>query len=371
MIYYFPTINSHVVEKYYAIDIVDGKGIHYNSEWTFDQLVRHYGKPTTIKPEMPKGFVGGNLGLVLWLAMKEHGELPLKVREENGDIFITACVESVDKSDFNNVMAILGYDVENARPFRFAKDGKWYHLRSCEFGVETKCEAVANLDSQPYIITESDETITIRNTSPKKSDSFVGALSDYGFRFVWLNDVYIAIKDGFFIFLSDGAAAVAVDDNECVKFTKIKVNCPENLRNTSFKVTYGNRGQSKAPEKKFEYYVEGLIATGQQYGIVKKTSDKEIAMALLRHLWSDIFSFFAAKEISFYEKQGEFSVKTRKQSPDLVDMTKGGVSGWKRYFKYYAPESKKGLFQIFEHFRLSITEEEFKTYNDNDNKSAN
>lgn len=363
MIYYFPTTNSYVVEKYYAIDIVDGKGLHYNSEWTFDQLVRHYGKPTTIKPEMPKGFVGGNLGLVLWLAMKEHGELPLHVREEEGDIFITVCRE-IDKSDFNNVMAILGYDVENARPFRFSKDGKWYRLRSCEFGVETKCEAVENIDSQPYIITESDETITIRNTSPKRSDGFVGALSDYGFRWVWLNDLYVAVKDGFFIFLSDGAAAIAVDDNECVKLTKIKVNCPENLRNTSFNVTYVNDGQSKAEKKKFEYYVEGLIATGQQYGKVKKTSDKEIAMALLRYLWNDIFLFFEAKEISFYEIAGEFYVNTKKTMVGLVFINKGGSSTWKRYFKYYAPESKKGLFHIFENFRLSITHEEFKQYND-------
>jgi len=364
MVHYFPTTNCHVSEKYYAIDIVDGKGTHYNSEWTLEQLTRHYGKSTTVKPEKPKGFLGSNLGLVLLLAKKEHGELPITVREDKDDIFITATSELSGPSDFHNIMAILGYGVENARPFRFAKNNIWYHAKFVEFGKETKCCVVPEYHGETYDLTEDDKQVVITNKSPKRGESMFTCLLSNKFRVCALNGIWVALKDNFILFLGDGTASTLIDESEFVRFPKIVIKNPANLRHTRA-YRYENKTKTKALfAYNYEYQVDGFLVTGQQYEEAKNASDKEIALAILSYVWHDIFSFFVATEISFYETRGEFLVKTKRQTPDLVDITKGGVSGWKRYFKYYAPESKKHLFTIFENFGLLITAEEFKQYND-------
>jgi len=166
------------------------------------------------------------------------------------------------------------------------------------------------------------------------------------------------------IYLGSGTTDTLVDSSVFVSFPKIAIKNPERLCYTSVYKKYVNAPNTEDPNMLFEYYVDGLIVHGSAYEAAKNASDKEIALAILSYVWYDIFSFFAATEISFYKERGEFLVKTKKQTPDLVDITKGGVSNWKRYFKYYAPESKKHLFTIFENFGLLITAEEFKQYND-------
>lgn len=364
MIHYFPTTNVHIPEKYYAIDIVDGKGTHWNSEWTLEQLIQHYGKSTTIKPEKPKGFLGSNLGLVLLLAKKEHGELPITVREDKDDIFITATSELSDHTDFHNIMAILGYEVENARPFRFAKNNIWYHAKFEEFGKETKCCVVPEYHGETYDLTEDDKQVVITNKSPKRGESMFTCLLSNKFRIFALNGIWVAVKNHNMIYLGSGTSDTLVDSSVFVSFPKIAIKNPERLCYTSVYKKYVNAPNTEDPNMLFEYYVDGLIVHGSAYEAAKNASDKEIALAILSYVWHDIFSFFAATEISFYKERGEFSVKTKKQTPDLVDIIKGGVSGWKRYFKYYAPENKKHLFTIFENFGLSITAEEFQQYND-------